>query len=414
MKQEYKVYSYRWVVLVVYLLTAAVLQLLWATFFSVTTTAWQYYGFENAATGESAINLLSIIFMVGMIAFSFPAMAAYEKWGFKRVVGLSAVLMAVSAVARGAFGASYQAVVISTCGFALAQPFILNAPGLVAGKWFPENERATANGVGLLANYVGMAVGLLVTPLLLAGGGNIPGMLRIYGAAAAAVTILFLVFAKEKPATPPCSEADAKRSDFKEGMKTALKKKDFVVSIILFFCILGVFNTFFTMIEPLISSMTDGAVDATGSGIVGVVVLIVGIVGSFVISMISDKDKRRRRLPYMILSSLLGIVGLILFMVLGGLGGMITAGALYGFFIIGSAPVVLTFAAESAYPTSEGTSEGLLMFAGNVGGVVFLGAASLLGGNHAAVMIGMIAISAICVLLMLGAKETKLTAAAKK
>ena len=88
---------------------------------------------------------------------------------------------------------------------------------------------------------------------------------------------------------------------------------------------------------------------------------------------------------------------------------MLIAAVLYGFFTIGSAPVVLTFAAESAYPTSEGTSEGLLMFSGNVSGVIFLGLASMMGGNHMAVMIGIAAISVIPVILMLIAKEEKLS-----
>ena len=60
------------------------------------------------------------------------------------------VLTGACSLLRGIFGDSYAAVVATTVGFAVAQPFILNAPGLVAGKWFPENERATANSVGML------------------------------------------------------------------------------------------------------------------------------------------------------------------------------------------------------------------------------------------------------------------------
>lgn len=404
----YRVYSYRWTVLIVYLLIAAMIQLLWATFFSITTAAWQYYGFSDAAKGESAISLLSIIFMVGMIALSIPSLAAFEKWGFKKAVGFGAALMGACGLLRGFFGASYLAVLVLTVGFAIAQPFILNAPGLVAGKWFPEGERATANGVGLLANYVGMMVGLLLTPVLLEGGVDMRTMLVIYGVASAVAAALFLIFAREKPPTPPCSDDEAARADFKEGFATAVKRKDFLIAVLLFFILLGVFNTFFTMIEPLLRSMSAGAVDATGAGVIGVIVLFTGILGSFVLAMLSDKDKLRRRLPYMIGANALGVIGFALFMLLGSLPGMIVAGVLYGFFTIGSAPVILTFAAEAAYPTSEGTSEGLLMFAGNVGGVIFLGLASLFAGNHLGVMILLAAVSAACVILMCLAKERKL------
>ena len=298
----------------------------------------------------------------------------------------------------------YTVVLVMTVGFAIAQPFILNAPGLVAGKWFPENERATANGVGLLANYLGMGTGPLLTPLLLDGGMAIRTILLIYGIAATVGAALFLVFAKEKPPTPPCSEEDAHRASFKEGFRIVMKRKYFLIILVVFFFMLGVFNTFFTMIEPIISSMTGGKVDPTGAGIVGVAILIAG---SLVISAFSDRDKRHRRLPYMIVCNIAGVIGFGLFILLNGFPGMLASGLLYGFFTIGSAPVVPTFAAEAAYPVSEGTSEGLLMFAGNVGGVIFLGIASLFGANHLSIMILMTAISALCIGLMLLAKETK-------
>ncbi len=407
-KPDIKVYPYRWVVLVLYLLITAMIQVMWATFFSITTEAWKYYGYTDAAKGENAISLLSIIFMVGMIVLSIPSLAAFEKWGFKKSVGFGALLTGVCGLARGFLGDNYTLVLVATIGFAIAQPFILNAPGLVAGKWFPENERATANGVGVLANYVGIAGGLIITPILLEAGMTIKGILMAYGIASAVIALLFLVFVKEKPPTPPCAEEDAGRVDFIEGFKTAFKKKDFLLTVIIFFCLLGVFNTFFTLIEPIMNSMTSGAVDATQAGMIGVIVLVLGIIGSFIISMFSDKDKLHRRRPYMIIANIVGLVAFALFMVLGNYTGMIIAAVLYGFFTVGSAPVVLTFAAETAYPTSEGTSEGLLMFAGNVGGVVLLGVSSLFGSNHQWTMIGMIAVSVISLVLMFLTKERKL------
>lgn len=405
---SYKVYSYRWVVLAVYMLNTAIIQLLWATFFSVTTDAWKYYGFTDAVKGENAISLLSIIFMVGMIVLSVPALAAFEKFGFKRAVGFGVALAGVCGLIRGIFGDSYTMVLVITFGFAIAQPFILNAPGLVAGKWFPEKERATANGVGLLANFLGIAAGLMISPMLLESGMSIKGMLMVYGVIAFLSAVLFLVFAREKPPTPPCTDDEALRVDFKEGLKTAFKRKDFLLSVAMFFCMLGVFNTFFTMIEPIISSMTKGTVDSTQAGIIGVIVLVTGVLGSFVLSVISDKDKLHRRLPYMIVVNIIGTSGLILFMVFAGFKGMVIAALIYGFFVVGSAPLILTFAAEAAYPTSEGTSEGLLMFSGNVAGVIMLGAASFLGGNHMVLMAGLAAVSVISIVLMFMSKEIKL------
>lgn len=407
-EQNYQVYGYRWVVLGIYGLCTGVIQLMWTTFFSITTDAWKYYGFTDATKGESAISLLSIIFMAGMIIVSIPSLAAFERFGFKKAVGFGVVLTGICALLRGLFGDSYTLVLVMTVGFAIAQPFLLNSPGLVAGKWFPERERATANSVGLLCSYFGMCVGLLLTPVLLEAGMTIKEMLMTYGAVGVVSAILFLIFVKEKPPTPPCPEEQAGRSDFKEGIKFALKKKNFILALLMFFCVFGVFNTFFTMIEPILRNLTDEGVDATQVGIIGVIILGIGIIGSLIISLISDKDKQHRRLPYMIIVNIIGCVGFALFLAFQGFGGLAIAAAIYGFFIVGGAPLTLTFAAESCYPTSEGTSEGLLMFMGNVAGVIFLGASGLFGTNHRMLMIAMIAVTVFYIILMFFAKEIKL------
>ena len=407
-EQNYQVYGYRWVVLGIYGLCTGVIQLMWTTFFSITTDAWKYYGFTDATKGESAISLLSIIFMAGMIIVSIPSLAAFERFGFKKAVGFGVVLTGICALLRGLFGDSYTLVLVMTVGFAIAQPFLLNSPGLVAGKWFPERERATANSVGLLCSYFGMCVGLLLTPVLLESGMTIKSMLLTYGAVGVVSAILFLIFVKEKPPTPPCPEELAGRSDFKEGIKFALKKKNFILALLMFFCVFGVFNTFFTMIEPILRNLTNEGVDATQVGIIGVIILGIGIIGSLIISLISDKDKQHKRLPYMIVVNIIGCVGFALFLAMKGFGGLAIAAAIYGFFIVGGAPLTLTFAAESCYPTSEGTSEGLLMFMGNVAGVIFLGAASLFGTNHRMLMVAMIDVTVFYIVLMFFAKEIKL------
>jgi MFS family permease len=412
--EEYKTYPYRWVVLGVYGLAAGVIQLLWTTFFSITTASWHYYGFSDAVSGENAISLLSIIFMAGMILFSIPVLAIFEKYGFKKSVGFGTVLMGICALLRGIFGYSYLAVVLTTVGFSIAQPFLLNSPGLVAGKWFPESERATANSIGLLSGYIGMCVGLLLTPVLLTNGLSIRGILIAYGIVGAVSALLFVALAKEKPPTPPCPTELSIRSDFKSGARSVFKNKNFIFAGILFFCMLGVFNTFFTMIEPILRQLSSGTVGTTQSGLIGVIILMGGIVGSFIVSLLSDRDRLHRRLPYLIASCLIGTAGFAVFLFSGNFSGMIAAAVLYGFFTVGAAPLILTFAAESVYPTSEGTSEGLLMFLGNVAGVVFLAVFSIFQGHHRAMMLVMTAVMAACILLLFFMRESKLEPAASK
>ncbi|MGI6203664.1 MAG: MFS transporter [Anaerovoracaceae bacterium] len=400
----YKVYGYRWVVLLVYAVNCVLIQVMWTTFFSISTDAWKYYGFTDPVKGNSAISLLSVIFMIGMVILSVPVMWAFERWGFKKSVGFGCVLMAISAILRGVFGASYGGLIATTIGFSFAQPFILNSPGLVAGKWFPENERATANSVGLLAGYIGMCIGLLATPVLLQSM-TIKGILMLYGMVSIAGALLFVIFAKEEPPTPPCEEEKSERSSFKEGIKYAWKQKNFRLCVLIFFLMLGVFNTFFTDIEALIQTLGSKAITSTQVGLIGVVILIVGTIGSLVLSMLSDKDELRRRKRYVFGANILGLAGLLLMSLFNGFGGMTFAAVIYGFFTVGSAPVLLTMAAESCYPTSEGTSEGLLLWAGNVAGVVFVGGASLLGGHYNGLYWLLVACTVVALILLAVSKE---------
>lgn len=406
-EQGYKVYRYRWVVLLMYMLAAATIQLLWATFFSVTTEAGAFYGYTDPVAGEQAISLLSMIFMIGMIIISLPSMAAFEKFGYKKSVGFGAVLTGAAALIRGFWGENYGVVVACTVAFSIAQPFILNAVGLVAGKWFPANERATANGLGVLSNYFGMIVGLLMTPLLLQGGMDIKGMLMLYGVIGGAAGILFIVFTREAPPTAPCAEEESGRASFMEGLRTLFKKRDFILALAAFFISLGIFNTFFTLIEPILSFFSGGKVDSVSIGLIGVIILATGIVGSIVIPVLSDKDKWGRRKPYIMACMVLGTIGLGLFMLVRGFSGMAIAAVLYGLFCVGGSPVVLAFTAEIAYPTSEGTSESLLMFAGNIGGVVFLAFAGAFSGNQVASMAMQVISMAIAVILLSLMREKK-------
>ena len=90
---------------------------------------------------------------------------------------------------------------------AIGQPFILNAVTTVAARWFPVRERATASGMGSLAMYLGIFLGLACMFIaVLADGGhfalffNIPAFVIVCGGSAggyptrhAAKSTLFLL-----------------------------------------------------------------------------------------------------------------------------------------------------------------------------------------------------------------------------
>ena len=209
----FKVYGYRWIVLSVFMLVVAVNQLLWITFAPITSIATAFYHVSDIKIG-----LLSMIFMIVYIFVSIPASWVIDTYGIRIGVGIGTILTGIFGLIRGLAASNYTMVLLAQVGIAIGQPFILNAITLLAARWFPIHERATASGLGTLAMYIGIIGGLTMTPYLTVPSG-IGGMLVIYGIIAIVTALLFFILIKEKPPTAPCAPDQVQRSLVLEGMK---------------------------------------------------------------------------------------------------------------------------------------------------------------------------------------------------
>lgn len=148
-QKQFKLYKRRWAVLLSFVCVNAVMQYGWAFFSAIVTDAWKFYGFQDAATGEAAISALTMIIMVAMITLSIPASWVFEKIGWYKTVSIAGIVLMIFTLLRGFIGGtSYTALVITTIGIAVTQPFIINAFGIISAKWFPPSERGVANGLG--------------------------------------------------------------------------------------------------------------------------------------------------------------------------------------------------------------------------------------------------------------------------
>ena len=142
MEKSFKVYPYRWIVLLVFALLNGVIQLNWIAFAPVTVDSMKLYD-----VSAFWIVLLSMSFMIVYIFVSVPASYIIDRYGIRIGVGTGALLTGVFGYLRGMYGDSYAMVCISQFALAVAQPFIMNAITKVAAEWFPINERATASGI---------------------------------------------------------------------------------------------------------------------------------------------------------------------------------------------------------------------------------------------------------------------------
>ena len=360
MSEKFMLYRYRWVVLGVFMFINLTIQILWITFAPITGLAAEFYGVTDLQIG-----LLSMTFMIAFIPFSIPASWVIDTYGFRLAVGIGAVLMGVFGLTRGLAGTNYVFVLLSTIGVAIAQPFLLNAWTTVPAKWFPVASRATAVGLVTLANLVGTALGLVLTPTLVENM-TISTVQLAYGGIAAFSAVLFLILARERPPTPPCAPGQETRALMLDGLKHALRIKPFWLYLIVSFIGLGIFNGLTTWIEAIIRPRGFTPTDA---GTLGALMIAGGLVGAVILPAFSDKSRKRQ--PYLMLAFLGAIPGLA-GLAFAGTGLLLFPSAfLLGFFLVSGMPIGMQYAAEITYPTPEGTSNGLIQLFGQ-GAVVFV------------------------------------------
>ena len=358
---EFKVYGQRWAILLAFMFAVALNQLLWITFAPITGSAAAFYGVSDLSIG-----LLSMSFMIVYILVSIPASWVIDTYGFRVAVGIGAVLTGIFGLLRGLLAADYTLVLMSQIGIAIGQPFILNSVTKVAARWFPLQERATASGFGSLAMFLGIVLGLVLTPFL-AGQSSIATMLLIYGIVSVVAAIVFLAVARERPPTPPCPPGQDERALVFDGLKQALRKRDFLLLMVVFFIGLGVFNAVTTWIEDIVRPRGFTSVQA---GIIGGLMVTAGIVGALVLPTLSDRY--RRRVPFIILAMSGAIVGLVGVTFASGYALLLLSAFVLGFFLLSAAPIGFQYGAETTFPAPEGTSNGLLLQMGQISGVVFI------------------------------------------
>jgi cyanate permease len=358
---EFRVYGQRWAILLAFMFAVALNQLLWITFAPITGSAAAFYDVSDLSIG-----LLSMSFMIVYILVSIPASWVIDTYGFRVAVGIGAVLTGVFGLLRGLLAADYTWVLISQIGIAIGQPFILNSVTKVAARWFPLQERATASGFGSLAMYLGIVLGLALTPFL-AGQSSIATMLLIYGIVSVVAAIVFLAVARERPPTPPCLPGQDERALVFDGLKQALRKRDFLFLMVVFFIGLGVFNAVTTWIEDIVRPRGFTSVQA---GIIGGLMVTAGIVGALVLPTLSDRY--RKRVPFIILAIGGAIVGLVGVTFASGYALLLLSAFVLGFFLLSAGPIGFQYGAETTHPAPEGTSNGLLLQMGQISGVVFI------------------------------------------
>jgi len=353
-----RIYGYRWLVLAAFVLIACMTQVLWITFAPITSAAAKFYH-----TSDLTIGLLSMSFMIVYVFLVLPSAWVIDTLGFRTAVGIGAVLTAVFGLTRGIFASSLTIVFISQIGIAAGQPFVIGAITKIAARWFPVRERATASGLGTLALFLGPLAAMILTPLLVLRF-SIGLMLLAYGIASVVAAAFFLAVARERPPTPAGRDERALMLD---GLRSMLRKRDFILLLVIFFIGLGIFNGISTWIEDIIRPR---GFSISQAGMLGGLMLVGGMAGAVIMPLLSDRLRRRK--PFILLALIGLIPGLVGMTFFTGNRLLLLSGFILGFFLLSAGPIGFQYAAEITHPAPEGTSNSLLLVMGQISGIVFI------------------------------------------
>jgi len=371
---ERTVYGYRWVVLLVFALITALIEIQWLTFAPIAREAREVY-----QVTALQIDTLSLVFMGVFLIVCLPASYVIDTFGIRVGVGIGAALTGVFSLMKAYYATDYMLVLVAQVGLAVAQPFILNAATKVAGQWFPVTERAIAVGVATLAQFVGIIVVMIVTPLFITRGPDglivLEPILWMYGKWAAAGAVMTLLLLREKPLTAPDKESREERFSFKKGLSHIVRSRDMQKTLLLFFIGLGMFNAVSTCIDQICQ---EKGLTVEQTGLVGGMMLIAGIVGALILPVFSDKLRKRK---FFIVLGMVGMTpGLIGLTFFTDYTLLLISSFVFGFFLLGAgAPVGFQYSAEITWPAPESTSQGMILLTGQISGILFIVAMNIIG-----------------------------------
>ncbi len=366
--QATKAPPYRWVVLLVFAINGMLSQVFWINFASINEEVASYYGVPT-----TSVDLLSLMFMIVYLVVGPFASLLIDSRGFRLGAGVGALL-------TGGFGflryfatgpGNFSLMIGFQIGVAIGQPFLYNAITKVAARWFPPEQRATASGIANLGFLVGILLGFVLPPFLWAYG--LPNMMLIFGLLGVVGMILFAVFGKDHPKIPYGETTPIPVKIVFRDLKQLLKMRFALVLAIMALVDLGAFNALSTFIDYITGIYPTTPDEAA---LLGGFAVIMGIIGSVVFPSISDvlfkKRKTYARKLFLVVGLMAAAPISIAIGVVSDLSTMYILLAVFGFLTVPTLAISMQWIAEETAPIPESESNNLLMYFGQIGGIVFI------------------------------------------
>lgn len=360
--------SFRWVVLGLSFLLSFV------------TVGWLFLGLpiflpamrEDLEVGIAAMQLVFGAISFALIFTNFLGGVAGVRFSLRRVVGAGSVLLALSALIRGLFptyAAALLASVMAGAGVGLAEPNFI----AVLSRWFPSGELGMANGIRMagVTTGAGTAQGLVAPLLMDSLGGWQTTQLAMGSVVLGASLLWFLVYRDPAPAEDgraPTGNPPPFDTELIPLLKRMFSTPDMVLLGGIMVLVLFSAQSFMGMLPAWLDGM-----DFVPSGRIGFYSSLVfwfSLVGQVTLPGLSDRVGRRK--PFVHLSALLALGGVLVVSAASGPLGLVAAGLFGG--LGGGALFPLLMSIPGEHPevgaALSGLGVGFLYSVGQLGGTV--------------------------------------------
>src|SRR5579875_1462684 len=339
---------------------ASISQLIWLNFAPITTPIMV----DIFHTSEENLGWLSASWPLIFILLSIPAGIVADKKGYRFTVLIGSFIIAFFALLRLAADSNFMFLLLCQSLAGVGQPFVYVVISILVVQLFPENERALATGLAILAQLVGLASSLIFTPLLVPYTDFLAyrNMLLIYGLIALLSFVCFFLFGKGENNKEIVASHRAL-----DAMKEFFRNSELGILLVLFFIGIGFFTGLLTWLE---SALVPRGISVIDSGLIASLILIGGILGSFVIPYASGKLRKRK--VFFLSSFSISALMLLVITFSYDIYELALASFLLGFFLVPSLPIALDYSSEIVEKSITGTVQSILWLGGQAGAVVII------------------------------------------
>lgn len=359
-----------------FVISCALNNMQWIQYSVIADVIVKHYNISYAA-----VNWTSMVFLLCYGIFVLPAIYFSETHGLRKSILLSTTLTCVGSWIKifSVKNDKFWLVLVGQSIVALSAVFLVSAPAAIAATWFGSTEVSLACSVGLNGVLIGVAIGCLIPSFAVSAEDdfekNLYIMLLTIATIATVVLILQFFFFADRPRYAP-SKAQLKQllikhetTQFFKSIFRLIKKLPYLFHLVGFGVTYGISCSIIGLLNQFVSSYYENA--AVDAGRIGVVLILMGIVGSVSCGILLDKFNRYK-VTYLVLQCGYIVAMLVFTYTLEkGISIIYITAGLIGLFMGSVQPVASEAAIEFTYPESEGVVVGLLFGSAQIFGVAF-------------------------------------------